>query len=85
MVEKKLIGKISHYFTNIGVGVIELSDEIKIGDRISIEGSSTNFQQDVRSMQIHQKDVEVAKKGESIGIKLQDRVREGDQVFKVTE
>ncbi len=85
MVEKKLIGKISHYFTNIGVGVIELSDEIRIGDRISIEGSSTNFQQDVRSMQIHQKDVEVAKKGESIGIKLQDRVREGDQVFKVTE
>lgn len=85
MVEKKLIGKISHYFTDIGVGVIELSDEIKIGDRISIEGSTTNFQQDVKSMQIHQKDVEVAKKGDSIGIKVSDRVREGDQVFKVTE
>lgn len=85
MVEKKLIGKISHYFTDIGVGVIELSDEIKVGDRISIEGSTTNFQQDVKSMQIHQKDVEVAKKGDSIGIKVSDRVREGDQVFKVTE
>ncbi|UCD07761.1 MAG: translation elongation factor-like protein [Candidatus Aenigmatarchaeota archaeon] len=85
MVEKKLVGKITHFFTNIGVGVIDLEGEIKVGDRISKEGSTTNFQQDVKSMQIHNKDVEVAKKGDSIGIKVDDRVREGDQVFKITE
>lgn len=85
MVEKKLVGTITHYFTNIGVGVIELTDGLKIGDMISIEGATTNFQQEVKSMQIHQKDVKEAKKGESIGIKVQDRVREGDMVFKVTE
>lgn len=85
MVEKKLVGKITHYFTNIGVGVIDLEGELKVGDRISIEGATTNFQQDVKSMQIHNKDVEAAKKGDSIGIKVDDRVREGDQVFKITE
>lgn len=82
--KKKLVGKITHYFTNIGVGVIELKDSLKAGDKISIEGATTNIQQEVRSMQIHNKDVKTAKKGDSIGIKVEDRVREGDQVFKVT-
>ncbi len=85
MVEKKLVGKITHYFTNIGVGVIDLEGELRVGDRISIEGATTNFQQDVKSIQIHNKDVEAAKKGDSIGIKVDDRVREGDQVFKIKE
>jgi putative protease len=85
MVEKKLVGKITHYFTKIGVGVIDLEDTLKVGDRISIEGSTTSFQQEVGSMQIHNKDVEVAKKGDSIGIKVEDRVREGDMVFRVEE
>ena len=82
--KKKLVGKITHYFTNIGVGVIELKDTLKTGDKISIEGATTNIQQEVRSMQIHNKEVKTAKKGDSIGIKVDDRVREGDQVFKVT-
>lgn len=83
--EKKLIGKITHYFGDLGVGVIDLVDSLKVGDKISIEGATTNFQQEVKSMQIDRKDIEEAKKGDDIGIKLDDKVREGDQVFKITE
>ncbi|MBA7601665.1 hypothetical protein ES703_08743 [subsurface metagenome] len=82
-VEKKLVGKISHYFTNIGVGVIELSDELKVGDRISIEGATTNIQQTVDSMEIEHENVQSAGAGQSIGMKVEQRVREGDLVYKL--
>ena len=82
-VEKKLVGKVSHYFTKIGVGVIELSDELKVGDRISIEGATTNIQQTVDSMEIEHEKVRVAGAGKSIGLKTAQRVREGDVVYKI--
>ena len=82
-VEKKLVGKISHYFTKIGVGVIELSDELKVGDRISIEGATTNVQQTVDSMEIEHESVQSAGVGQSIGMKVEQRVREGDLVYKL--
>jgi putative protease len=81
--EKKLVGKVTHYFTKIGVGVIELSDELKVGDKISIEGATTNLQQTVRSMQIEHKDVQAAGAGDAIGMKVDQRVREGDLVYKL--
>jgi translation elongation factor EF-1alpha len=81
--EKKLIGKVAHYFTKIGVGVIELSDELEVGDRISIEGMTTNLQQTVDSMQIEHENVDSAGPGQSIGLKVEQRVREGDLVYKL--
>ncbi len=83
IVEKKKVGEITHYFTNIGVGVIKLSDKLQVGDRISVEGETTNFQQEIESMQIEHDDVESADSGESVGIKVKDRVREGDVVYKI--
>jgi putative protease len=83
MEEKKLIGKVTHYFTKIGVGVIELSDELKVGDRISIEGTTTNLQQTVDSMQIEHENVQSAGPGQSIGLKVGQRVRQGDLVYKL--
>ena len=85
MVEKKRVGKVTHYFTKIGVAVVELEDELRIGDKISIEGFTTNFQQTVESMQIEHKPIEVAKAGDSIGLKVIDRVRKGDIVYKIVE
>lgn len=82
-VEKKLVGKISHYFTKIGVGVIELSGELKVGDRISIEGATTNLQQTINSMEIEHENVQSASAGQSIGLKAEQRVREGDLVYKL--
>ena len=81
--EKKLVGKITHYFTKIGVAVIELTDKLSVGDMISVEGPNTNFQQKVDSMQIEHKNINTAKKGDSIGLKVIDRVRETDSVYKV--
>jgi putative protease len=72
-----------HYFTKIGVGVIELSDELKVGDRISIEGMTTNLQQAVDSMQIEHENVQSAGPGQSIGMKVEQRVRQGDLVYKL--
>ena len=83
MVEKKPVGLVSHYYTNIGVAVIDLNDSLAVGDKISIEGASTNFTQAVDSMQIEHKDVKEAKSGDSIGLKVAERVREGDKVYKV--
>jgi len=82
--EKKLVGKVTHYFTKISVAVVELTDELKIGDRISIEGHTTNFQQTVTSMQIEHQNVEKAGPGQSIGLKVEQRVREGDLVYKLS-
>jgi len=83
MAEEKLIGKIIHYYTNIGVGIIELSDKLSVGDKIHVKGASTDFEQTIDSMQVEHQNVEAAKAGESIGIKLNEKVRENDEVFKI--
>jgi len=83
--EKKLVGKVTHYFTKLGVAVVELEDTLKQGDRISIEGATTNFTQTVDSMQIDRQPVQEAGAGQSIGLKVAERVREGDKVFKLLE
>lgn len=81
--EKKEVGKIGHYYSKINVAVVELTGGLKVGDEISIEGTVTNFKQKVESMQIEHKEVKSAKKGQSIGLKVIERVREGDTVFKI--
>ncbi|MDD5760478.1 MAG: translation elongation factor-like protein [Candidatus Pacebacteria bacterium] len=81
--EEKLIGKITHYFNKIGVAIIELTDGLKKGDRVHIKGHSTDFEQDVSSMQIDRQDVEKAKKGDAIGLKVDQKVKEGDEVYLI--
>lgn len=83
--EKIYVGKVSHFYPKISVAVIELENTLKKGDRISIEGKTTNFSQIVESIQIEHKDVNEASKGQSIGIKVIDRVRDGDKVYKIVE
>lgn len=83
MSEMKEIGAVTHYFSRISVAVIELTDEISVGDRIQIMGSTTNFEQTIKSMQIEHEDVTTAGSGQSIGLKVTERVREGDRVYKI--
>lgn len=83
MAEEKLIGKIIHYFGNINVGIIELSDGLKVGETIHIKSSTTDFEQAVDSMQVEHQNIEAAKAGDQVGLKVTQKVREGDQVFKV--
>lgn len=82
---EKVIGKVSHYYTNIGVGIIELSGALKVGDTIRIKGTTTDFTQNVESMQVEHKNVAEAKKGQGIGLKVTSHVRGGDVVFKIAE
>ena len=81
----KLIGKISHYFGKINVGIIELTDSLKVGDKVHIKGHSDDFEQTVDSMQIEHDKIQEAKAGDSVGIKVANRVHENDLVYKVTE
>ena len=82
--EGKLIGKITHYFSNIGVAVIELSGTLKEGDSIRIVGGeNTDFTQTIDSMEIEHEKVKTAKKGDSVGLKVKEKVREGYKVYKV--
>lgn len=79
------VGEVSHYFTKIGVAVVDLSAPLSRGDRVAIKGMTTNFEQEVESMQIEHEIVEKARKGDSIGLKVADRVREGDIVYKLSD
>jgi putative protease len=81
--EKKLVGKISHYFDKIGVAVVDLTDTLEVGDEISIEGAATNFRQTVDSMEVEHQKIDKAKKGDAIGMKVADKVRNNDKVFKI--
>ena len=85
MAEEREVGAISHYYTKIGVAVIELSDTLKVGDTIHVKEATSDFTQKVNSMQIEHKGVEEAKKGESIGLKVKEHAREHDKVFVVEE
>jgi putative protease len=81
--EGLVIGKVTHYFTRIEVAVIELTGELRVGDRLRIKGATTDFEQTVESMEIEHKKVQVAGPGDSIGLKVRERVRPGDRVYKV--
>ena len=83
--EEKLeeIGKISHYFSKIEVAIVDLTAPLSVGDRITMKGVTTDFEQTVESMQIEHENVKTAKAGDSIGLKVKERVREGDIVYKI--
>lgn len=83
MAEKEKVGVIEHYFGNLSVAVVNLTGTLRKGDKISIEGPSTNLQQTADSMQIDKKSVAEAKKGQSIGMKVAGKVKEKDVVYKV--
>lgn len=80
------IGKITHYFSKINVGILELSKgTLQVGDTIHIKGHTSDFYQKIESMQLEHDPVDKVKLGEPVGIKVENSVRENDVVFKVTE
>lgn len=81
--QKVQIGKVANFYSRISVAVVELSAKLSVGDKISFEGATTSFEQTVDSMQIEHKSIEKAKAGQSIGLKVKDRVRIGDLVYRL--
>ncbi len=78
------VGRVSHYYTNLGVAVVHVESEgLKIGDTIHITGHTTDLTQTVESMQVEREPIEEAKPGQDVGLKVQEHVREHDVVSKV--
>lgn len=82
---EKAVGKVSDFFARPVVAGIELTGTLKQGDTIHILGHTTDIEMVVDSMQINNANVSAAKAKESVGIKVNDRVRRGDTVYKVTD
>lgn len=83
IVKGKEIGKITHYYGNLNVGIIELSDALKTGDKIRIKGHTSDFTQDVKSIQIEHANVSEGKRGDMVGIKVMQKVHPHDKVYKI--
>lgn len=79
----KKVGEVVHYWGKICVAGIKLTATLSQGDTIHIRGATTDFEQTVGSMQIEHQDIEAAKKGQEIGLKVAGKVRRGDTVYKV--
>ena len=81
----KKIGKVTHFYGNIGVAIIELSGKLSKGDKVKFESGKTNFEQTVDSMQMEHRDVDSAKKGDTVGIKVDQKIGDGVEVYLVEE
>lgn len=77
------VGRVTHYYTNIGVAIVEVSDTIKVGDRIHFQGATSDFEQDAASMQIEHEPVQEVQPGQVIGLKVNQNVREGDRLLVI--
>ncbi len=78
------VGEVEHYFTDISVAAIKITDgTLQVGDTIHVVGATTDFSQPVNSMEIDRTSVDEVSTGDEVGIKTEQRVREGDAVYKV--
>ncbi len=82
--EEEKIGFVSNYFSKISVAAVEITDgTVSVGDTLHFLGHTTDFESRVDSMQIEHKFVTEAKKGDSVGVKVSEKVRRGDKVYKI--
>ena len=78
------VGRVTHFFNKISVAAVELTGELAVGDTIHIKGHTSDWTQNVDSMQIEHERVEKAGPGDSVGIKVEGHAHENDVVYKVT-
>ncbi|MDW7738821.1 MAG: EF-Tu/IF-2/RF-3 family GTPase [Bacillota bacterium] len=81
--ERQVIGQVTHFYSKIEVAIIELEGPLKVGDQIAIVGSTSDLEQPVKSMQVEHQNIEEANAGDLVGLKVKDKVRAGDTVFKL--
>jgi putative protease len=79
----KKVGVVDKYYSKISVALVTLSGDLAVGDKIQIKGATTDFEQVVKSMQIEHESINSAKKGQMIGLKVENKVRLNDEVFVV--
>jgi len=80
--DKKPIGEITHFYGGIGVAIVKFNKAVEVGAELHFKGAHTDFSQVIDSMQFDHKDIKSAKKGQEVGIKVEEKVHEGDEVFE---
>ncbi len=83
--ERQVIGRVTHFYSKIGVAIIQLEDSLQVGDQIAIVGSTTDLEQNVKSMQVEHQNIDTAREGDLVGLKVKEKVREGDTVYKLNK
>jgi hypothetical protein len=84
MAKDTKVGKVTHYYDHLGVGIVKLIKPLKVGQTVKIGGKTTNFDQLVSEMQYDHKDIKSGKKGQEVGVKVNSKVRPGDEVSILT-
>ncbi len=82
MAEQKPIGEITHYYNHLGVAIIKFNRAMKSGETVHFKGAHTDFTQTIVSMQYDHKEIQETKKGQEVGIKVNEKVKEGDKVYE---
>lgn len=77
------VGQVSDFFARVGVAGVQLTSTLKVGDTIHVKGHTTDLQMTVSSMQLDRVEIQEGRPGQAVGIKVPDRVRQGDTVYKV--
>jgi translation elongation factor EF-Tu-like GTPase len=83
-VAETAVGKITHYFPNIGVAAATLTGELKVGDQVRVKGHTTDFTVSIDSLEIEHKKVERAGSGDNVAFRASEKARPGDQVYRVS-
>ena len=77
------IGEVTHYYSHLEVAIVKFNRPVKVGERVSFKGATTDFKETIKSMQFDHQDIAEAKKNQEVGIKVGNKVREGDHVYAV--
>ncbi len=77
----KPVGEVTHYYGNLGVAIVKFNQNIPLGKNVTFQGHTTDFSQNLESMEYDRKPVNAAPKGKEVGVKVKKRVREGDRVY----
>lgn len=83
MASERRVGTVTHYFDEPGVGALDLQETIEVGDTLRFEGHTTGFSQEITSMEIDHEPVQSAGPGDEVALQVEERVREGDAVYRV--
>lgn len=77
----KPVGEVTHYYGNLGVAIVRFDQDVAVGKNVTFQGATTDFSQDVDSMELDHKSVNTAPRGKEVGIKVKNKVREGDKLY----
>lgn len=83
--DREEIGQVNHYYSKIAVAIIEMSGDLETGEKIAVVGPKTDIVQVVKSMQVDHRNIEQARAGDLVGLKVKEKVREGDRVFRIRD